>query len=75
MPDLMDAVQDRMLREQDEILQHARKPGGAGRTHCARQDCGEAIAPQRTRLGASLCMECQQEQDARDAHFRHWSRR
>lgn len=74
MPDAMDAVQERTLRELGEIEAH-RPRLQVGRTHCHRADCGEPIAPQRTALGAQLCMECQHEQDARDAHFRVWGRR
>lgn len=75
MPDAMDAIQERALREQDEIVAHRPQQVSAGRTHCIRVDCREPIAPQRTALGARLCMDCQQEQDARDAHVRTWSRR
>jgi RNA polymerase-binding transcription factor DksA len=74
MPDVMDTIQERQLREEAEIVANRPKPV-VGLTRCSRADCGEPIAPQRTALGARLCMECQQEQDARDAHIRHWSRR
>ena len=75
MPDAMDAVQERVLREERELLEQRRTPRPAGLTHCRRHDCREPIAPPRTALGAQLCLECQHEQDARDAHFRIWGRR
>lgn len=75
MPDLMDAIQERMLREADEILLHRPQQGGAGRTKCANEDCDEAIVPARTALGAQLCLECQQAEEARGAHLRTWARR
>lgn len=74
MPDFLDQVQERMLREEAEILANRPKPR-PGRTRCALADCGEAIAPARTALGAQLCLDCQHEHDARAAHFRTWSRR
>jgi RNA polymerase-binding transcription factor DksA len=74
MPDAMDAIQERALREQAEIV-GSRPRAAAGLAHCERADCREPIAPQRTALGARLCMDCQQEAEARGAHFRQWSRR
>lgn len=76
MPDLMDAVQQYAAdHTADALAQHARRPVVQGRTHCAQQDCGEPIAPERTSLGAQLCLDCQHEQEARDAHFAKWGRR
>lgn len=74
MPDFMDAVQDRVLAETEALLQE-RPAAAAGRSHCADEDCGETISPERTALGAQLCLDCQRAAEAREAHFRTWSRR
>lgn len=71
MPDAMDQVQQLVDdTASDALRRHADRPQRAGLTHCEVADCREPIAPRRTALGARLCMECQQEQEARDAHFR-----
>lgn len=76
MADAMDAVQQQALdAAEDALLRHQARPAPAGRTSCANLDCGESIHPARTALGAQLCLECQHEQDARDAHFNTWRRR
>ena len=75
MPDLMDSVQERLLAEADALqaVRLDRRP--AGRTHCSSEDCGEPISPERTALGAQLCIECQRGAEAKAAHFATWSRR
>lgn len=75
MPDHMDAIQDRVQRETDAIIANHTAPAAAGRTTCARAECGEPIAPQRTAIGARLCIDCQHEEEARQAHFRTWGAR
>jgi len=76
MPDAMDRVQQHAQDlNSDALAEHARRPVVQGRTHCAQQDCGEPIAPARMALGAQLCLDCQHEQEARDAHFAKWGRR
>lgn len=74
MPDDMDVIQDRVLRETEEILAH-RPQAGQGRSACIEDGCGEAITSTRTALGAQRCMDCQRAFDAREAHFRTWARR
>lgn len=59
----------------DALARLASKARSAGLSECERLDCGEPINPERTALGARLCMECQHEADAQAAHFRAWSRR
>ncbi len=76
MADAMDAVQQQALdAAEDALLRHQARAVPPGRTTCANLDCGEPIHAARTALGAQLCLECQHEQDARDAHFRTWRRR
>lgn len=76
MPDAMDRVQQ--LAQDlaaDAVAEHARRPVAAGRTHCANLDCGEPIAPARTALGAQLCLDCQQAEEAARVHQAAWRRR
>lgn len=76
MPDVLDFVQQQTEREDARALAaHVERPRQQGRTTCERHDCGEPIHPARTALGARLCIECQHEQEARDAHFNTWRRR
>lgn len=75
MPDANDAVQELVLRESASIVANRPQQNAHGLTHCERHDCGEPIDAARTRLGSRLCMECQQEKDARTAHFAQWARR
>lgn len=71
MPDAMDAVQQHAQDlTADALALHARRTVIAGRTHCANLDCGEAIAPPRTALGAQLCLECQRHDEAQTARGR-----
>ena len=75
MPDAMDHVQQHVEDSaSDALRRHADRPRTQGRMDCAVADCREPITPERTALGAQLCMECQQEAEARDAHFRGWKR-
>ena len=75
MPDAMDQVQQHVDdMASDALSRHAARPRTQGRTHCAVADCQEPIAAERTALGAQLCMECQQDEDSRAAHFRGWKR-
>jgi len=54
---------------QDELsrMQSLRGPAGESRTHCA--ECEEPIPEPRRRAspGVKLCIDCQQERDARPA--------
>jgi len=59
----MDAIDVAQRRQQEEIDQAlaSRKVAVAGRKHCANVDCGEAIAPIRQQMGATLCIDCQRD--------------
>ncbi|APX89789.1 hypothetical protein BV394_08740 [Brevirhabdus pacifica] len=52
---------------EDELkrMQARRRPGGESRTHCA--ECEEPIPEARRQAipGVKLCIDCQQERDAR----------
>lgn len=76
MPDAMDQVQDfNEAHTSDALHRHASQPRKLGRTSCANLDCGDAIAPPRTALGAQLCLPCQQEEEAQAVHLAAWRRR
>jgi RNA polymerase-binding transcription factor DksA len=75
MPDLHDAVQELEQRERDAIVANRVQQNAQGLTHCERADCREPIDAARTRLGARLCMDCQHEREAQQAHFAQWARR
>lgn len=76
MPDAMDRVQQHVEDlAGDALAAHAQRPRTQGRATCETADCGEPIARARQALGARLCLECQQEDEARAAHFRTWGRR
>lgn len=70
MPDLVDTVQERQLAEIEAAS--APREVRPGRDMC--EECGEPISAQRKALGAALCLEHQQEAEAREAHFKRWSR-
>lgn len=55
----------------DALKRHAqaRSDRADGLTECEMLDCGEPIAPQRTRLGARLCEECQADADLRASRY------
>ena len=73
MPDAMDLVQQHADDlTSDALTAHAQRPRTVGLTHCEFADCGEPIAPQRTALGARLCLECQQGEEAMAAHQKTW---
>lgn len=75
MPDLMDAIQERVQRETDALVAAREQVSTGGMTVCTGDDCDEPIAPARTALGARLCLECQRGQEARNAHFARWGQR
>ena len=75
MPDPMDLVQERVQRETDALVASAARATSPGATACVGADCGEPIAPERTALGARLCLDCQRGAEARNAHFARWGRR
>lgn len=76
MPDAMDRVQQHAQdMTADALAEHARRPVVAGRTHCGNLDCGEPIAPARIALGAQLCLDCQQAEEAARVHQAAWRRR
>lgn len=58
MPDLMDAVQDRVLADTEIAIAAARSMVTIGRAEC---ECGEPISVERQRLGAVRCLECQEQ--------------
>lgn len=73
MPDAMDAIQREAERIVDVGLQrHANRSRAEGRSTCAHADCGEPIAPERTALGARLCIDCQRGEEAAASHFATW---
>jgi hypothetical protein len=75
MPDAMDQCQQfNDDQTEDALRRHADRARPVGLSHCERSDCREPIKPERTALGARLCMECQHEEEAREAHFRGWKR-
>lgn len=76
MPDHMDAVQQHAADlASDALSAHARRPRPAGLTHCEQLDCGAAIEPQRTAMGAQRCIDCQREHEASTAHLTAGRRR
>lgn len=75
-PDAMDHLQQ--LNDDhtsDALKRHADRVRAVGRTHCANLDCAEPITSARTAIGAQLCLPCQHEADAQDAHLNRWRRR
>jgi RNA polymerase-binding transcription factor DksA len=51
-------------RRQQEAIDHAlaaRPIPKAGRSHCEMMVCRQPISPERQRLGAVLCIECQRD--------------
>lgn len=59
----MDTIEVAQRRQQDDI-DHAlagRAPQMAGRTTCAKLDCGAPILPVRQQMGAQLCLACQHD--------------
>lgn len=76
MPDAMDRVQQHAQDlNADALAAHTQRQVDIGRTECINLDCGEAIAPPRTAMGAQRCIDCQTEHEARAAHFAAWGRR
>jgi hypothetical protein len=75
-PDAMDHVQQHNDDHvADALSAHARRARFAGRSSCANLDCGDAIAPERTALGAQLCLPCQKAEEGQAVHMRRWSQR
>ena len=76
MPDAMDAVQTFNEEHTADALQrHAQRKVLRGRSHCANLDCDEPISTARQEMGAQLCLGCQREVEARDAHIARWKQR
>jgi hypothetical protein len=73
MPDLGDYVQALQLAEIEHA--NARQTVRVGATACTERGCNERISAARQKLGARLCLEHQQECEARDAHLSTWRRR
>lgn len=57
--DMINVAQRRQQEEIDHALAARASRTATGRTHCAKADCGEPIAPMRPQLGAQLCIDCQ----------------
>lgn len=75
MPDEMDRVQAMSDRHTENALRtHASRVRTVAATHCQNLDCAEPIASARQALGARLCLDCQQEEEAHAAHFRQGRR-
>jgi hypothetical protein len=76
MPDAMDQIQSfNDDHTADSLRRHADREKPVGRMHCANVDCREPIFQARRDLGAQLCLACQQEEEARAAHFKRWQQR
>ena len=70
MADAMDRCQDfNDDHVADALKRHAARPRPAGLAYCEVLDCREPIAAERTRLGARLCEECQQDEDLRARQY------
>lgn len=56
---------DASIEDELKRMQSVRRPAGESLTHCA--ECGEPIpeARQKAVRGVKLCVDCQQERDAR----------
>lgn len=67
MPDLMDAVQARVLFDTEAAIASARPMVTVGRASC---ECGEPISVERQRLGALRCLDCQQQHERRSRKVR-----
>lgn len=66
------AMEERHL--ENALDRRARRVQTRGRSFCANEDCGEAIAPNRQAMGAQLCIECAKAEEAQAAHFGRWKR-
>lgn len=70
-----DRVSDMDARQLSGALaHHARRPRAAGRATCANLDCAAPIASLRQQIGAQLCIDCANEEEARARHMRGGSR-
>jgi RNA polymerase-binding transcription factor DksA len=63
MPDHMDAIQERCLREQEAVVARIERSMTGGLGAC--EDCGEPISDLRRSLGARRCLGCQSALEAR----------
>lgn len=63
VPDQMDAIQERCLREQDEAVARTERQIEGGLGEC--EDCGASVSETRRRLGARKCSLCQVDAEAR----------
>lgn len=73
MPDAMDHVQQLAAdHAADALARHADRSTPAGRSTCANLDCAEPINQVRRDMGAQLCLECAQAEEAAAAHQRVW---
>lgn len=70
MADAADFARDYAERlNQEALARHANRPRPVGFTHCEYADCREPIAPERTALGARLCVDCEEDERLRRAQF------
>lgn len=73
MPDAMDHVQQLAAdHAADSLARHADREQRVGRSHCANLDCGEPVSDVRRKLGAQLCLDCAQAEEAVAVHHRVW---
>lgn len=73
MPDAMERVQQFAAdHAADSLARHADRAKPPGRHTCANLDCGEPISDTRRGLGAQLCMDCAQAEEAAAVHQRTW---
>lgn len=42
------------------------RPAGFDGEHCIEEDCGEAIEPERLKLGMFRCYDCQSKREIKD---------
>lgn len=70
--DRVTAMDERHLA--DALRARAQRPVPVGLTHCEDVACGAPITAQRQAMGARLCIECAQADEARAAHHRQWRR-
>lgn len=71
MADFMDAAQAlNELHTEQSLLRHRNRPAPRpGFTRCEITACREPIEPERTRLGARLCLDCAEEDRLRAAQY------
>lgn len=71
MADFMDAAQalNELHTQQALKRHHNRQAPRQGFTRCEIAACREPIEPERTRLGARLCIDCAEEDRLRAAQY------